>query len=172
MSIPLYLLRYPSNTLFNDHWALFLLSHTSPNHRVGIIFQVEGDPLNGFVQDIQQECDFTQEHCGRKPPQCIELGILEVGDGTIGTDPEDDSQVRELVEYILREVPPPGKTLRTAAADKAERQGRVEIRDCQYWVGVVVRFLVSKMLLPPEASTIIDKVPGRCSGAIDLQTLH
>jgi hypothetical protein len=74
-TLNIYLARYPTSSLFNDHWALFVPdSATSPS--IGTIFQVEGDPLKGFTHDVQRQCDVSKDHLDRHPVELIDLDCV------------------------------------------------------------------------------------------------
>jgi hypothetical protein len=158
MSIPIYLARYPSSSLFNDHWALFVPDHPSLPPTSGTLLQVDGDPLNGFVHDIVRNCDISVQDSGcRCRPVLLELGIASVQHlAAVGC--MQNVEPRSRIERLVLSVQPPGKSMRSAADSETART-RVDVRDCQWWVKEVVEKLVGEGVLMPEALRILEEVP-------------
>jgi hypothetical protein len=164
MAIPIYVARYPSGSLFNDHWALFIPNHTSSSPTSGTLLQVEGDPLNGFVHDVVRNYDTSrQEYYGRCQPVLVELGTaskkyLKGDAGAI--DGVKNLKPRNDVERLALLIEPPLKSMRSAGNDKeGTARKRIEVRDCQWWVKEVVKKLITEKVLTQEALSILEQVP-------------
>jgi hypothetical protein len=163
MSIPIYLARYPSGSLFNDHWALFIPDHTRPSPTCGTLLEVEGDPLNGFVHDVARNCDARQEYYGRHQPVLVELGTVSEQhlEGDVGAvKGMENLEPRSDVERLALSTEPPSKSMRSAGNGKeGTARKRIEVRDCQWWVKEVVKKLITEKILTQEAMSILEQVP-------------
>ena len=133
MSIPIYLARYPSGSLFNDHWALFIPDRTRPSPTWGTLLQVEGDPLNGFIHDVPRNCEATQEYYGRHQPVLIELGTASEQhlEGDVGAvKGMENLEPRSDVEHLALSTEPPSKSMRSAGnGNEGTARKRIEIPD-------------------------------------------
>ena len=163
MSIPIYLARYSSGSLFNDHWALFILDHTRPSPTCGTLLQVEGDPLNGFVHNVARNCDARQEYYGRHQHVLIELDTAPEQhlEGDVGAvKGMENLEPGSEVERLALSTEPPGKSMRSADNGKeGTAKKRIEARDCQWWVKEVVKKLITEKVLTQEAMIILEQVP-------------
>jgi len=163
MTIPIYLARYPSGSLFNDRWALFIPDHTHSSSTSGTILQVEGDPLNGFVHDVVRNYDSRQEYYGCYPPVLVELGPASKkhleGDAGAVEGMKNLKPVSD-VERLALLTEPPSKSMRSAGNGKEGTARKwIQVRDCQWWVKEVVKKLITEKVLTQEAMGILEQVP-------------
>lgn len=165
MSIPTWLARYPPNSLFKDHWALFIPDQVHPSSTCRTLLQVECDPLNGFVHNVARNCDMSsQESSGRQPPALLELGTgsenhLTLSNTGSAVQGMENREPRSRVERLASSLDPPSKRMRAAGSGEGgTARKRIEVRECQWWVKEVVEKLITEKVLKQEAMSILEQV--------------
>lgn len=153
--IDLFLLCYVPSPLFHAHWSIFIPEQA--NSQRGTVINVRGDPLDGFVHEFDR--GYVPSEDSDRPLLMTKLGSVK--DTIVGPfsslEPGKDTIAQTELERLALTIPAPGPSLRRSAS----RGGRVrvEIRDCQWWVGQFVARMVESEILDPGALGVLDQAP-------------
>ncbi|KAF2210191.1 hypothetical protein CERZMDRAFT_91194 [Cercospora zeae-maydis SCOH1-5] len=162
----------PPSPLFAAHWSFFLpdskgydsISKRHEESPLGRRIHVAGDRLHGFKLEMIREYDVSKHRgvASRKFPIGIVPGrylqsserINGVHSGVAKDEDEGggfvDNQPRDEFERLCTKVEAPGPSLNPVsqgASGVRGQKGKVEVRDCQYWVREVVHELTIKGML-------------------------
>ncbi|KAH6951904.1 hypothetical protein HG530_012409 [Fusarium avenaceum] len=144
-----------SGAPFNDHWAYFIRSSSSPN--TGVYIDAQGDVRNGFELQLKRDHDLLQDSprpSSRIPLQWIECRPTDEQatlDGEDGTG--DQLEPLSGFERSVFKVKAPVKTLNTVIQTGLPR--KVVQRNCQTWVVEAADQLVEDGILHPDVATYL-----------------
>ena len=163
---------YPS-PLFPAHWSLFIPSKADPN--VGKIIHAIEDALTGFQLEFKRGYDTVATSSRKTVLDLCTTDGVNVVDGP--TERSTDQTPIDNIESKAAIIPVPGKILRSAnSAVSTDRNllgvgsgwplvmilqepTRVEVKNCQTWLRMVVEALIHDHIFPPEALVAIDAAP-------------
>ncbi|EED84300.1 predicted protein [Postia placenta Mad-698-R] len=159
MAAPLrkvYIASYDAGGLFPNHWALWVPSVADEN--IGTIIQVEGDPATGFHLEFQRYYDKSVEERKHALFEIADVEHRHVvdSDGLGDGKPFIETVAHDAIEEQAVLIDPPAKSLKSAGNEK---QGRVEIKNCQTWLTELVNALVAQGIFPESALTKLAMVP-------------
>ncbi|KAF5617825.1 uncharacterized protein FTJAE_12484 [Fusarium tjaetaba] len=113
---------------FNDHWAYFVRSSSSPS--VGIVYEATGDVRNGFQRQIRRNHDLNSDPPStRIPLQWIDATFVNE---ELMLHAQEPIPVCTFEESLYK-VKVPEKTLNNATESEAPKK-RIVQRNCQTWI--------------------------------------
>ncbi|KAI8398917.1 hypothetical protein FOFC_20144 [Fusarium oxysporum] len=134
---------------FNDHWAYFVQSSSSPS--VGIVYEAIGDVRSGFQRQIRRNHDLNSDPpSSRIPLQCIEGVFVDEG---LMLNSQGSIPVC-IFEESLHKVNVPEKTLNNTTESEAPKK-RIVQRNCQTWIVESTDELVADGILCLEVATYL-----------------
>ncbi|KAH7147650.1 hypothetical protein DER46DRAFT_580090 [Fusarium sp. MPI-SDFR-AT-0072] len=134
---------------FNDHWAYFVRSSSSPS--VGIVYEAIGDVRSGFQRQIRRNHDLTSDPpSSRIPLQWIDATFFneELMLHSQGSMPVC------IFEESLRKVKVPEKTLNDTTESEAPKK-RIVQRNCQTWIVESADQLVADGILSSDVAAYL-----------------
>ncbi|KAG9097842.1 hypothetical protein FRC06_007124 [Ceratobasidium sp. 370] len=149
-----YLLVFRS-PVFPAHWALWVPRLDDPH--VGKIISAVGDPLTGFVHEIQRSFSLGSPNSMLPILLCNTVERNHVVDGELDQESTVDTGATDSLEDVAFTVTPPSKSL-NSVADPGVGQ-RVAIKNCQTWMREYVSKLVERGILDASAVGILDQAP-------------
>ncbi|WZH50006.1 uncharacterized protein QYS62_011236 [Fusarium acuminatum] len=144
-----------SGAPFNDHWAYFIRSNSSPN--TGVYIDAQGDVRNGFELQLKRDHDLSQDSprpSSRIPLQWIE-GRLTDEQATLDREHGMGDQLKPMSEFekSVFKVKAPLKTLNAVAQSGLPR--KAVQRNCQTWIVEAADQLVEDRLLHPDTAAYL-----------------
>ncbi|EXM19423.1 hypothetical protein V3481_017838 [Fusarium oxysporum f. sp. vasinfectum] len=134
---------------FNDHWAYFVQSSSSPS--VGIVYEAIGDVRSGFQRQIWRNHDLNSDPpSSRIPLQWIEGVFVDEG---LMLNSQGSIPVC-IFEESLHKVNVPEKTLNNTTESEAPKK-RIVQRNCQTWIVESADQLVADGILCLEVATYL-----------------
>ncbi|KAI3580313.1 amino acid permease-domain-containing protein [Fusarium oxysporum f. sp. albedinis] len=134
---------------FNDHWAYFVQSSSSPS--VGIVYEAIGDVRSGFQRQIRRNHDLNSDPpSSRIPLQWIEGVFVDEG---LMLNSQGSIPVC-IFEESLHKVKVPEKTLNNTAETEAPKK-RIVQRNCQTWIVESADQLVADGILCLDVATYL-----------------
>ncbi|KAF4503491.1 hypothetical protein FAGAP_272 [Fusarium agapanthi] len=131
---------------FNDHWAYFVRSSSSPS--VGIVYEAIGDVRSGFQRQVRRNHDLTSDlPSSRIPLQWIDVAF--VNEELMLHDQEPMPVC--IFEESLSKVKVPEKTLNDTTESEAPKK-RIVQRNCQTWIVESADQLVSDGILSSDVA--------------------
>ncbi|KAJ8119859.1 hypothetical protein O1611_g10516 [Lasiodiplodia mahajangana] len=143
------------NPLFPAHWAMWVPSEADPH--IGKRIHAEGDAATGFRLSFDRNYDIRLES-----RRYTTVTLAKVRADYVADTPGDgvnsaDTEPRDAVETVAAKIPPPGRSLVSAAA--GNRRTKVQIKNCQTWLIEVVNALHKQGILDSEAVEAINNAP-------------
>ncbi|PNP83977.1 hypothetical protein FNYG_02665 [Fusarium nygamai] len=134
---------------FNDHWAYFVRSSSSPS--VGIVYEAVGDVRKGFQRQIRRNHDLKSDLPSvRIPLQWIDATFVK--EELMLHDQE--SMPVCILEESLHKVKVPEKTLNDTAESEAPKK-RIVQRNCQTWIVESADQLVADGILSSDVAAYL-----------------
>ncbi|KAF5246166.1 hypothetical protein FANTH_6933 [Fusarium anthophilum] len=131
---------------FNDHWAYFVRSSSSPS--VGIVYEAIGDVRSGFQRQIRRNHDLTSDPpSSRIPLQWIDAKFINE---ELMLHDQGPMPVC-IFEESLCQVKVPEKTLNDTTESEAPKK-RIVQRNCQTWIVESADQLVSDGILSSDVA--------------------